>query len=74
MKWREAASNIIRVIKSRRMGLAGYVARIVEMRNIYESLVGKPEGQGPLRRCKCSWEDYVRMNIKETGCGICGLD
>jgi len=38
-----------RVIKSRRMGWVGHVAHIVEMRNAYKILVGKPEGKRPLR-------------------------
>jgi hypothetical protein len=36
-----ASPNIIRVIESRKMGLAGHVARIVEMRNAYKLSVGK---------------------------------
>jgi hypothetical protein len=39
--------NIIRVIKSRRMGWAGHVARMVERRGAYWVLVGRPEGKGP---------------------------
>jgi hypothetical protein len=38
------SSSIIRVIKSRRMRLAGHVARMVEKRFAYRILVGKPEG------------------------------
>jgi len=38
-------SNIVRVIKSRRMGEAGYVARVGERRDVYRVLVGKPEGK-----------------------------
>jgi hypothetical protein len=34
-----ASRNIIRVIKSRRMRLAGYVTRMVGMRNAYSILV-----------------------------------
>jgi hypothetical protein len=40
--------NIIRMIKSRRMKLAGYVARMGEKRNAYRILVGNPEGKRPL--------------------------
>jgi hypothetical protein len=38
----------IGVIKSRGMRLAGYVARMREIRNAYDILVGKPEGKRPL--------------------------
>jgi hypothetical protein len=34
--------SIIRMIKSRRMGWAGHVARMGEKRNTYRLLVGKP--------------------------------
>jgi len=36
--------NIVRVIKSRRMGWAGHVARMGERQVVYRVLVGKPEG------------------------------
>jgi hypothetical protein len=42
--------SIIRIIKSRRMRWAGYVARMGEKRNVYRLLVGKPEGKRPLGR------------------------
>jgi hypothetical protein len=42
--------NIIRMIKSRRMGWAGHVARMEAKRIAYRVLVGKPEGKGPLGR------------------------
>jgi hypothetical protein len=42
-----ASPNIIRVIKSRRIGWAGQVARVREMRNAYNILVGKSEGKRP---------------------------
>jgi hypothetical protein len=44
------SSRIIRVIKSRSMRWAGYVARMGEKRNVYRILVGKPEGKRPLGR------------------------
>jgi hypothetical protein len=43
-----SSSNIIRVIKSRRMRLAGHVACIGEGRDAYRILVGRPEGRRPL--------------------------
>jgi hypothetical protein len=46
---------IVRAIKSRRMRLAGHVARIEEGTHVYRVLVGKPEGKRPVgrprRRC-----------------------
>jgi hypothetical protein len=39
-----SSPNIVRVIKSRRMRWAGYVAHMGEERGVYRVLVGKPEG------------------------------
>ena len=40
--------NIIRMIKLRRLRLAGHIARMEERRGAYRVLVGKPEGRRPL--------------------------
>jgi hypothetical protein len=32
-------------------------------------LVGKPEGRRPLGRPKCRWEDNLKMDLQEVGCG-----
>jgi hypothetical protein len=45
-----SSSSRIRMIKSRRMRLAGHVALMGEKRNAYSLLVGKPEGKIPLGR------------------------
>jgi hypothetical protein len=37
-----SSPSTIRIIKSRRMRRAGYVVRMVEKRNAYRLLVGKP--------------------------------
>ena len=31
--------------------------------------MGKPEGKGPLGRPKRRWEDNIKMDLKEIGCG-----
>jgi len=63
---------IVQVIKSRRIRWAGHVARMGEGRGMYRVLVGKPEGQRTLRRLKCRWENNIKMNLQEVGCG--GMD
>ena len=45
-----SSSNIVRVIKSRRMRWAGHVACMGEEWGAYRVLVGKPEGTRPLGR------------------------
>jgi hypothetical protein len=47
-----ASPNVIRVIKSRRMGWAGHVARMGEKRGAYGTLMGRPEGKRPLGRSR----------------------
>ena len=51
--------NIARVIKSRRIGLAGHVACMGEGRGVYIGLVGKPEGKRPLGRPRRRREDNM---------------
>jgi len=61
--------NSVRVIKSRRMRWAGHVARMGEERGLYRVFVGKPEGRRPLGRPGRRWEDNIRMDLQEVGCG-----
>ena len=63
------SSNIVRVIKSRRMRWAGHVARMGEERRVYMVLLGKPEGKRPLGRPRRRWVDNIRMDLQEMGCG-----
>jgi hypothetical protein len=58
---------IIRMIMSRKMGWAGHVARMWEMRNAYTIVVGKPEGKRPLGRPRHRWEDNIEMDLREIG-------
>ena len=34
--------------------------------------MGKPEGKGPLGRPRSRWEDYIKVDLQEVGCG--GMD
>jgi hypothetical protein len=40
-----------------------------EGRIVYRVLVRKPEGKRPLGRPRRRWEDNIRMDLKEVGCG-----
>jgi hypothetical protein len=66
-----SSPNIVRVIKSRRMRLAGHVARMGKGRGVYRVLVGKSEEKRPLGRPRRRWEDYNKMGLQEVGCGGC---
>jgi hypothetical protein len=39
---------------------------------VYRVLVGKPEGKRPLGRPRRRWEDNIKMDLQEVGCG--GMD
>jgi hypothetical protein len=53
-----------------RMSWAEHVARTGEGRDMYRVLVGKPEGKRPLGRPRRRWEDNIRMDPRELGCGF----
>ena len=60
----------MRVIKFRKMRRAGHVVRMGERRGIYRVSVGKPEGKRLLWRPRRTWDDNIRMNLQEVGCGV----
>jgi hypothetical protein len=62
-------TNIVQVIKSRRLRWVGHVAHMREGRGVYRVLVGKPEGKRPLGRPRRRWEDNIRMVNQEVGSG-----
>jgi hypothetical protein len=64
-----SSPSIIRIIKARRMRLAGHVAQIGEKRNSYRMLVGTPEGRRPLGRPKRRWLNNIRMDLVEVEWG-----
>jgi hypothetical protein len=64
-----SSSNIIWVIKSRRMRWAGHVACMGEGTGAYGILVRRPEGRRPLGRPRSRWEDNIKMDLQEGGGG-----
>jgi hypothetical protein len=60
-----ASPNIIPVIKSRRMRLAGHAVSMEEMTNAYKILIGKLEGKRPLERTGHRWGGNIRMDLRE---------
>ena len=40
-----------------------------EMRGVFMVLVGKLERKRPLGRRRHTWEDNIKMDLKEVGCG-----
>jgi hypothetical protein len=50
-----SSPSLMRMMKSRRVRLAGHVARMGKKRNVYSVLVGTPEGKRPLGRPRRGW-------------------
>jgi len=40
-----------------------------ERRGVYRVLVGKSEGKRPLGRPRRKWEDNIKIDLQEVGCG-----
>jgi hypothetical protein len=43
-----------------------------ERRSVYRVLVGKPRGKRPLGRPRLRWENNIKIDLQEVGCG--GMD
>jgi hypothetical protein len=50
------------------------VACMEEERKVHTVVVGKSEGRRPLGRPRRRWEDWVRMDLRETGLGGGGFN
>jgi hypothetical protein len=60
-----SSPSIIRIIKSRRIRMAGHVVRLGEKRKAYRLLVENPEGKRQLGRPRRRWVDNIRMDLGE---------
>ena len=63
-------SNIVRLIKCRRLRWAGHIARMEKGRSSFKILTGTHTGKIPLGRHRRRWEDKIRMYLKEIGINI----
>jgi len=45
-----------------------------ERRGVYRVLVGKSEGKRPFGKPRRRWEDNIKMDLQDVGCGGYGLD
>ena len=61
------SANIVRVIKSRRLRWAGYVARMGGGRSAFKILTGKSTGKRPSGRPRRRCQDNIRMDLEEIG-------
>ena len=66
---RHSLPNIVRVMKLRGMRWGGHVAHMGEKRRVHWDLLGKPEGKRSLGRPRHRWEDNIKMELQNLGCG-----
>jgi hypothetical protein len=64
--------NVIRTIKSSRMRCAGHVACMRGGKKAYRILVEMPQGKIPTARPRHRWEENIKMDLREIGCGDMG--
>jgi hypothetical protein len=57
-------------MKLRRMRWTGHVARMKKKKNVYNLLVGKPEGKRALGRPRRRWIDNIKMDLLEIGLNV----
>jgi hypothetical protein len=62
-----SSPNITRVIKSRRMRLAGHVVRKRDRRGVYKVSVRKPDWKIPFGRPTRISEHKIKTNLQEMG-------
>jgi hypothetical protein len=43
---------------------------MVDRRGLFRVLVGTPEGKRPFGRPRHRWEDNIKMDLQEVGCGV----
>jgi hypothetical protein len=67
-----SSPTTVRVMKSRRMWRAGHVAPMGEGRVVYSTLVEKPEWKRSLGRPRRRWENNIKVDLQQVGCG--GMD
>jgi hypothetical protein len=64
-----SAPNNFRVIKIQKNAMGGACSAYGERRGVYRVLVGKSEGKRPLGRLRRRWENNIKMDLQEVGCG-----
>jgi len=49
--------------------MGGACSTYEERRDVYRVLVGKPEGKIPFGRPRNRWDNNIKMDLQEVGCG-----
>ena len=53
------------MIKSRRIRWTDHIARMENVRSVFNNLTGKPTENRPSGRNRRRWKDNIRMHLKE---------
>jgi hypothetical protein len=61
---------MVRVIKSRSMRWVGHGTCVGEGISAYSVLVGRPKGKRQLGRPRHSWDDNIKMDVREIGIDV----
>jgi hypothetical protein len=64
-----SSPNIVQVMKLKRMRWVGCVAYMGERRGAIRVLVRNSEGKRRLGTPRRRWEDNIKMDLQEVGCG-----
>jgi hypothetical protein len=58
------------VYKIEKNEFGGTCSTTGKRRGVYRVLMGKPEGKRPLGRPRRRWENNIKMDLQEVGCGV----
>ena len=50
--------------------MGGACSAYGESKGVRNVSAGIPEGKRPLGRPRCKWEDNIKMDLQEVGCGV----
>jgi hypothetical protein len=67
-----SSPTIVRVIKIEKNWMGGVCSSDGERERRVQGFVGKPEGKRQLGRPRRGWENNIKMDLQEVGCG--GMD
>jgi hypothetical protein len=62
-----SSPNIVRVIQIKKVEVGGHVAHMGEGRSVCRVWVGRPEGKRPLDRPRHTWDDNIKLDLREIG-------
>jgi hypothetical protein len=62
-----SSPKIIRIIQVEEDEMGRACSTNGEKRNAYRTIMGKPDGKGPLGRSRRRWVENIKIDLRETG-------